>query len=381
MLNRVFLAAASLLLSVAVCRAGLADGDADLATVLQAWERSAQAIQSYDVFLRVDETYVLEPVLTRKEDPERGTPPAFEFRKRTSGSAPTNTHFTRQVLSKEGKRRYELIPVKDKSWTEARVFDGEVVRGLTPKTGFGIVKARGPNEDEFTPFYSSYAALYRDLPYGGSFFRLLRTRKGTRLVKPGLNDRDCVVVESPPEKGGDYPNFGWRVKLDPTHVMLPIEIELYRGSMKSREVLTRIQGFREVEAGIWAPVEATHAHEVRGETIATGKVVVELDRSSWNQPVSEELFTLPFPVGTRVRDEAHNLIYVTGKPDTAKNIDALLEGARKAHPIRPPAPPEPATGWKAAWLPLLIASNVLAGGGLFLGAYLWARGRRQRREG
>jgi hypothetical protein len=159
--------------------------------------------------------------------------------------------------------------------------------------------------------------------------------------------------------------------------MMPVRIGLFRKSMESLYCDVTIRRFHEVSSGTWAPMEAVHSYLLNGQTATEVKLTVQMESSSWNLPVSDDVFALPFPVGTRVMDKTRDLAYITGKADAGKNVDTLLEGAHKVIGRKPVPPPELPTGWKRWRFPVLITANAVAAT-VFL-ALLWVR-KRNRRE-
>jgi hypothetical protein len=179
------------------------------------------------------------------------------------------------------------------------------------------------------------------LSEGAEIVPLLRSRQGTRVVEGHEADRNYVVVESPPEGKNYYPKLEVNVTLDPNHAMMPAEIySRNRGPGWAPYWKITIDKFHEVEPGVWAPVEATYRWGPPGKVFSVIKVAVDMSRSQWNKPVTEELFTLSFPVGTRVKDDLRGLHYATGKPDDGKNVDGLLDGARQIIPLPGSPPPK-----------------------------------------
>jgi hypothetical protein len=182
--------------------------DLGLEAALAAWEKSAAALQSYDLFLRIDTADMTEHPKVDPKSLKSREELAAEPRLLPPGIEPSKvTEFARQVLSKQGKRRCEDLDPKGDSWSYAKVFDGKVVRWLSRKGGTAGVSAAGPDKAAFASYYKDYGALYRDLPVGASLVSLLRFRQGTRIVEGHGEERSHVVIESPP--GGDPGIRSW----------------------------------------------------------------------------------------------------------------------------------------------------------------------------
>ncbi len=306
---------------------------------LEAWETSAESLRTYDMYLHVETVFVMKTVVVGKIEPKgKALPgvevpgfPVIELRERGPGEVPgKRVQFSRQVLSREGKRRYELRNLESENWIEAKVFNGEIVRAISArKVVTSRIHGHGPDKLYFTNPELSYAALYHDMPFGGPLIKLLRSREGTRLVGDPSGKPEYVDIESLPEKGGDYPAFGWRIALDPAYGMMPVEIEFFKDTMKMPIRRTVIEEFHEVEAGVWAPIKARQeAMDPKGRIATVTHLVVDMERSAWNQPVQEELFTLVIPEGTSVVDDTRNIAFIAGEGDTGGNVDRLVEGAR-----------------------------------------------------
>jgi hypothetical protein len=377
---------------LAVCSAtGAEKAPVPLEDVLRAWETAGQSLRSYDVYLRVEYVFVLKSVVVGKKKPPGKAPPGLkvpeipiiELRERPPGEPPSRrVEFSRQVLSKQGKRRYELWPSGSQIWIEAKVFDGEIVRSRSSRSaGTANIDGRGPDVKNFTGPELNYAALYWDMPYGGSIVKLFRARKGARLIEAPSGKADYVHIESAPEEGDYYPAFGWRIALDPAHGMMPAKIEFFRDTMKLPIVRTTIEEFHQVELGVWAPIKATHTYlDSRGRVPTEVHLAVDMTRSHWNQPVAEELFTLVIPEGTRVVDDTRNIAFVAGKGDTGKNLDALIENARNVvSPARPKPAELPPTEGRLRLL-LLFGLNALVIAVILGIVYVRARKRRAARR-
>lgn len=354
------------ILLAAMCAAMIAGAaqpkppDARLGAALAAWEQSAAALQSYDLVLRMEATdMTAHPKVDLREakshEELRAEPILLP-----AGIEPTViTESVRQVVSAQGKRRYDDLDPNGGGLTHAKVFDGEIVRWFSRKQGTGGVSAAGPDQRGFAPYYKDYGALYRDLPMGGAIIPLLRSRQGTRIVEGQGAERNYVVIESPPEGKDNYPKLELRIALDPNHGMMPAEIDSrFRSSKQSPLWRITIERFDEVEPGVWAPVRATYRWGPPGKVFSIIKLVVDMGQSRWNKPVSEDLFTLAFPVGTTVKDDVRSLVYATGKPDTGKNVDELLDGARQVIRLPVAAPPKVKVNAQGLTRIILVAANV-----------------------
>ncbi len=362
-----------------------ARAESQLGDVLDAWETSAESLRSYDVYLHVEALSVMKAVVVGKRTSKGKAPPGtkppeepiIELRERPPGEQPGRyVQFSRQVLSKEGKRRYELWNPESRSWISASVFDGEIVRSMTQGgVTTASIRGRGPDTKNLSTPERNYAGLFRDMTFGGSIFTVLRSRRGVRLVQGSGDNTDYVHVESLPEEGDYYPNFGLRIALDPLHAMMPVEIKVFRGTMKAPHRRISIEEFFEVEPGVWAPVKATHdSLDAKGRIITAVHLAADMDRSNWNQPVSEELFTLVIPEGTGVVDRVRNVAFMAGEGDTGKNLDRLIENARNVIPTGPPTGAGNPRSSSRTFL--LIGINALALA-VILGI-LYARARRRR---
>jgi hypothetical protein len=300
--------------------------------------------------------------------------PILEWRALNAGEKPkSESVLYRQVLSSHKKRRIEWLNQDSQEPWEVVVFDGEVRKAFQRATSTGLIAA--PTVRHLDDGHD-YATFFRNGFGAISFVTLFGQRASTRVVA----DRSgkASVIESPPG-GADVATFGWRLWLDPRHGLLPKRIERYENSMEHVYCRTVINQFHEFEPGVWAPVDVTVTfHHPAPGTPHYGDVnqvvhsVVDVSRSRWNEPLSDELFVLAFPAGVTVADKTHRVVLVTGERDTGKNIDKLVAGARKTFPLDDGRPaPLPIAWW---WRVALVALNAVLIAAFL--AWLWRRHRR-----
>ncbi len=348
---------ASLCVFASLCQSSAAvDNDTSkisVSSVLDAFAASVDAVRSYDVFVTFHKEFLLKAEAVGGGSDNRGAPMRLAYREYKLGESKDEIRvLTREWLAGH-KRRFQTTAHGAKGWDhwiEAGVFDGELSAQLNRKTAVSGISSRTPHERPLALFEQNYACLFRDLPHGGSLVELLRSRQGTRIDK---GDAQLIEVECPQE-GTTYRDFGWRISFDPQRGMLPVKMEHYMHNMDVPYCVTSIEAFRLVAPGVWVPTKGIHVFfEQDGRKSSMATLQVDEMRSQWNTPVSDDVFVLTLPAGTKVIDEVRDLAYVSGQSDSSANIDELVENSSKFVPLagaKQVSPPKAARHWTWALL-------------------------------
>jgi len=311
---------AGILLTSVCGPAGGAASDS-LPDTINAFQRAAVSIRSFDVYVRIDRAWPLKAVIVERT--KDGKPLAAEWRDRAPGEPPKKeTLLMRQVLGPNGERRSALLDRDGKTWE--KTFDGEVTRFLDVRKRDAWLD--GPADLNFIEFGLDYLMLYESRTRDGTLAEVLRSRNGTRLAAAGPEDLGMAVVEAPPHQATD---IGFRVALDPSHGMLPSRIIRSPHGSRDEGSETRVTMYREVKAGLWVPVKAAATFGPPNRPSYVVEFEVDVARSRWNEPLSADTFALPIPEGIRVKDFRRGVAFISGEGDTGKEIDRLVENARE----------------------------------------------------
>ena len=198
--------------------------------VIRLLDGCSESLRSYDVTVKC-ERFFFSKTSSDKSGRAR-TEPKIEFQSRPPGEpVETSVSWSRQVRSREGKQRFEYLDGNRASWLDARVFDGGVVRTLDKHRASGTIRPDRPDKSPFGLPGERYANLYRELFLGGELASLFKQRSnGT--VKQGQHEGKATwVIESGLQEVNMYPSFGWRIALAPNYGMMPVDIQVYEGSM------------------------------------------------------------------------------------------------------------------------------------------------------
>jgi hypothetical protein len=296
-------------------------------------------VYSYDVCVENKETLLID-VGARSNTVTKPGPAIREKESTRQGSAKTITILTRQLLSRFGKRRLNVLYPDGTSWKFTTIFDGNQMVGaaMDPSDRTLISQASftpfDPIRDRFVSHEDNYSCLFSELCLGGSLFDVINGR--THVTAEHQKD-ECIVIRSPPEDGS-YRNFEWNVKCDPRFGMMATEILTFRRNEVPFSH-TVIDAFHEVDSNVWAPVHAvTEIFGVTGTYIGQKVKVVELSidrtKSKWNVELPDDLFSVNIASGTRVYDSVRGSVYVTGADSVTLHINDIVNNAQNSLPLR-----------------------------------------------
>lgn len=278
---------------------------------LKRFDRSAAAVESFDVYLTISHTLLTkilaadEEAASRKPSSDASTGrelPQIKLRDRKPGEEPTvQKLYLRQTLAANGNRRFEVLTSEGKPEGIA-VLDGNLFSQYTPKR---LMMSIRPFHGRFTGGFQDvdYLGFFRDAFGGSSLVEIFRMRKSVRLIPNPDKNLSRVVLECPPEPGSNmYPKFGWQVHLDPAHGFLPARTVLFRESMEGPgSSQMDVTSFREIATGVWAPVDVSFTFRRKdGVVTRVTRVCVNVEKSRWNQPLPDDLFILEVPPGTEI---------------------------------------------------------------------------------
>lgn len=316
----------------------------DFEEVVQSYARACNALKTYDVYLRITQRFPMKYVLGQGR--ERKVP-----RTRLRGKwqplgpgeePPVKMVSLRQVYLSDGKRREERFDPTTGDLMTVRVFDGKTERTLLKPIAVGKRQAtiRAPR-DFNTSDFDDYEAYLRE-SFRSSLPRALLNQPGTRLLKRPDKQSELWWFESPLVPDGFATNGGRRVALDPARRFMPSLIELHSRGENGEVMLKKrfeIKRFREVAQGLPVPVEMEFtAYNPQpgpffGKPVNQFEIVVDEEKSRWNEPLSDADFLLPFPEGTEVTDFINNTAFIAGKGDDGKDSKELRKRASEVLPI------------------------------------------------
>ncbi len=284
---------------------------------IAAYLKSVGKVHSYDVVVNQKTTPLIKSIVgpevirNGRRFPGRSY---VEFPPGETGSATFRK--TRQVWESTGRRRVE-IDLDGTLSNSVRVFDGEVVRSFERESLQASVTAKSPSQYPLLVQENRYDALYSEMSGGGTYGKLFASREIIHIESNGR----YTMVHSPPQPGNMYPRYDFRLTLDSDYGNLPIRIEQRIGD--ALRSITQISRFHQLDDGAWIPIGATHEFHIKRDSrdnvpVPSARVdlTVDLAKSAWNVPIDEKEFTLPFPPGTRGRDEVRGLMMVVEGVDT-----------------------------------------------------------------
>ena len=164
---------------------------------------------------------------------------------------------------------------------------------------------------------------------------LVRERPRSRMIESDKPEEHLVGILLPSDDGPSLRQFEFRIWFDRRYGFMPAKIEAYHRMQEELVLSSRmlVNKFHESNPGIWVPVEMTltkyntQANEYRGRAVNLYHATVDVSRSRWNTDLSDDLFLLPFPAGTRVADFVTNLQFTAGEGDDGKDLQALVAAA------------------------------------------------------
>ncbi len=314
------------LLAAGTCQWSYADHSS---VPVQSFLRSVSAITSFDVVLQdtLELHYIWEP-LEGEPQPAPGVNPRGRFREYHPGETPyVRQRTTRQVWENSGRRRVDVLE-SDEYDIGVQVFDGEVIKTLNWRQLHGSVRPETPRERPLTED-NRYDAYFLEAYAGGTFDELLASRPKVSVVDHG----DHAVLQVPQQPGNFYPRFSFELRLNRQYGYLPDEISVRIGNRLSRK--HSITKFKLIGEQVWVPVEAKcELYSLDQEQLmSTFTLTVDEEHSTWNAPVSGDLFALDFPAGSQVLDRVASTISIAGDRDPNQNLANHRQKAMAALPL------------------------------------------------
>jgi len=382
-----------------------------VASALKLLEQTSAAITSYDVHLTAEIRFFVTTRRTVRKRIGKFRVQTGKFVDLPPGEVSVRSVVYRQAYQRLGKasqpkRRVEQIDPKSGEVLSVTAFDGKVRRSFHPPKKSGLVG--GPPGKDFS--WCWLGCDYMEvlgLAYRGRAMVELLTGPQTMLLDPE-EDRGLLLVHARPRpEATRIPYDGYRVWLDPEHGMMVKRFEHYQimpervlgqyvGGDGKEYVFTRLRvdRFMKIEDGGWVPVEAkVETFQTRGQRAGKKnsevRISVEAEKSAWNVPLPDRLFTLNFPPGTHVTNMLLGIEIVVGSRAAGENLDRLIAEAKRVVPLKESSIkyakswPGRRAGRLTAFGIVLIVTNValLAGVSLYLLRRLISNRRQGSSEG
>ncbi len=349
-------------------------------------EGAVQTIDSFDVQVDLTTRILMQSEMLKDryvDENGRKRAALFRSRKLRPNEAPVIQRQRIRQVYQQGKGRIEFLGSSG-NLDQVFAYDGELAKSRDVKSAEASI--RKPPLSVIIQG-GDYRESYKSLIGRLSLLKCLQDRRS----------RDCVLVTGPTDNSPlltveaqplpkpwssdmDLHEWGFRVRLDPRHGMLPAMIELDQ-PINGRPHLyrrTTVNEWKSLGNGVWVPVRVTSEifvldvdnRELFGQVGNEIVLVVDVSRSSWNKKIPGEALDVRVPAGTKVTDMERGVRYVTGKADPGTNLEALAADARDVAPIHVTSGPI-----AKAWPPWLIyggmglAILILAR----LAWYLWKR--------
>lgn len=340
-----------------------AEAPATVEQALDMLESAINAVDTYDVYFVATTEANLKPLLAYAPNKPRGPGnfPSVRYVPYENNEVhEKNSSYEREVYTSDGMQRHELASDQDfDDWGEVVVFDGELRQSLHKSSLKGSVRSMSPDKKPLGSTNMNYQSLYRDLLLGGKIIDLLRQRTNVSMQA----EPKGISLHTDPQSLPMYPEYGFTFFLSYDNGMMPYRIEVFRGSLDHPDFVTTVDDFMKVDDGIWVPIAATRQVYApkNHQLLRTVTLKVDPERSSWNKPLDASLFALDFPQGTKVLDEARDIVAVVGKENVGDNIDELVRTATNIAPRDSENPTsavlahQQSTSWRIS----LIAINVL----------------------
>ena len=307
--------------------------------ILDGCEASLAGLRTYDVSFVQTMTFPMKRVLVDLENPSQpGITKTSKWVPLAPDEVPiVHTNRFRQVWSRAGTQRIEVARSHGPPHASTTVNNGRTLRSLTTTAGQtdGSVRAAGriwlqPQED-----YASY--LRGDLANLIPILRHLGEHSGMRLL---LEQEGMTGVLLPASESKDF-----RAWFDPQHGYLPRRVEMWLQGRDGAEpmLISRMEVVRyhQPQPGVWVPIEMTFTNlnpepgPHLGQPASLAHVVVDLEKSHWNGPLSDDLFVLRFPPGVEVTDAIDELRLIVGEGDDGQSVDLLVKNAVQKQKIQP----------------------------------------------
>jgi len=302
------------------------DGQQPAITALECirnYQNAEQSVMSYDIRLEVTTRLFFDIKDENGPHARRPIPKIDKF-------------YYRQVID-GNNGRMESFNANWQAIAETRVFDREADKLYSHKSHTLDVLKRS---NYVVPKWHDYLNSFRTVFGRISLARTLKDRKSAKCVV--LSDPNLLLVTVEPQPNTDvtHPNNMFRAVFSIKDGFLPNLIEeLYPVGDAFRvysqtEVLERTP----ISNGLLMPTRSVtrlflyNSPGQELEVLWEAEMRVDLKQSSWNQPNPENVFEMPIPAGTRVRDTRMQASFVTGQLDPGKNLDELVKTAKEVFP-------------------------------------------------
>lgn len=311
----VFLSVSCLLVSSSPLRA---ETRIDVEQALALYEASISKLESYDVYLIVDDKRVLSRVFEHDLDPlqprdrsERQLPPPPLQYKAIDREFQTSS---RQRLSGD-KFRLDSLKTMDEEYpegSEVTAWNGEELRAYSAARLTALLAKHATIPHLMGENGPPYAVLFKMCFGNYSYAQMVRDRDSQAESDGGL-----IKIVAPPTGGAHLGIYGVKIWLAKDQGYMPTRIEWYvkkgKQEVKSNEIVNQLE---EVAPGLWLPMKSKLRFfiedprtEVFGEVYSTMDVGVDLKRSSFNLPIDDAKFEIEFAEGTVVADRIRSIQY------------------------------------------------------------------------
>jgi len=345
-------------------------------------ENAIQSIKSFDVKIEtITRRFILVDGETRISPQGKKE---FNIKSRTKipdGEMPPATSERFGQLFQGGKGRIDDFGDKGEVLPKSSVYTPSYFKTWNPmRHEASIQNPVLAQTQDGKDYRTSFATVIGSV----NLIKCLRERTNVKLA--GQNGE--VTIEAPPEPGRniDFPNWGLRVTVDPSHGFMPIVIETLH-FVEDRLVLMHrreVKHWKNV-AGVWVPTRVLTTHfdtnprnkDTFGHRFSDVTLIVDEDQSSWNKEILENRFLILLPAATRVVDAQRSVMYVTEK-DEVGDIVPDLAHAKEVIPLNS----HPLVSSSGSVLsPLARAAFVIAGGSflIVISLLVWLRNRSKAR--
>jgi hypothetical protein len=301
---------------------------------IQLLDAAVNGIASFDIELQIECRYLVvwEKIAATKERAPQS--PILEPRALAPGEIPKTQHDLFRQVYQKGKRRIERLDPTDKRIISITVTDGEIARGYVPDKGSALVQ---PSDSfkliEGEDYLTFYLRAHNDLDWTSMF----RQRNNATLQ---VGEQLGLDANPQPNTDIPYARWGFRVRLDPAHGLMPTTLERFEviDGHPFTHRQTRVEEFAKTADGIWVPIRVktttflNRAGPLWAQPAAEITATVNIQKSNWNRNNSDDAFVLPVPAGTHVADLSRNTSYFTGKRDPGTNLKDLAANARNMMP-------------------------------------------------
>lgn len=293
------------------------DGRAQLAAVLDAWERGHRLLSSYDLYVTLAER------VHRDARAARSLP----------ASAPTSASQSMHAVRSGRRNRVEYgVGRPGQKPDQILLWDGEVARYYIPADRT-LTVSKYPERGCL-----NLERFCNGCTNGANPVDFLRNRAETVVERA---DPAAVVLYLPPTS-----TYGLRIWLDPGKNMLPSKIERLSvsgsgsgsGSGEKAAVDLRQENTLEQFApGIWGPAKIVESRSASAFMPAASEAVITVNRkaSQFHAALDDSAFRLAIPPGTMVFDRIVDARYRLGKAKTPAELASqqAIEGKLTARQL------------------------------------------------